>query len=99
MVKNSNIYVWAMGIDLVLHFGKNSTTDHWTDIYRTVWSDLMTALGCALRMGVHFTAMFHEASDLMKAALLGPVMKIVSPLASGVSLIHIFSPSHRVLPG
>lgn len=63
MVKNSNIYILAVGIDLVLHFGKSSTTDHRTDIYiyRTVWSDLMTALGCALRMGVHFTAMFHES--------------------------------------
>lgn len=29
----------------------------------------------------------------MKAALLGPVKKTVFPLASGVSLIHIFSPS------
>lgn len=44
-------------------------------------------------------AMFHETSDLMKAALLGPVKKTVFPLASGVSLIHIFSPSHKVLPG
>ena len=34
-------------------------------------------------------AVFHEASDLMKAALLGPVKKTVFPLASGVSLIPI----------